>query len=202
MTIDPRTLSPREVYKLLVSAVVPRPIALVTSMNERGDVNAAPYSFFNVLTGTPPLLMISVGRNNGEMKNTAANILRLKEFVIHLVDDALVDAMNIVSAVFPPGISKIERAGIALVPSSVVRTPRIGSAHVSCECILHRHIEIGADPSDLIIGEVVHFHIAERLSTDGTIDQTKFKPVARMGKNFYARINELFTVEQQSYGDE
>jgi flavin reductase (DIM6/NTAB) family NADH-FMN oxidoreductase RutF len=202
MTIDPRTLSPRDAYNLLVSAVVPRPIALVTSMNEGGGINAAPYSFFNVLTGTPPLLMISIGRNNGEMKNTAANILRRKEFVIHLVDDTLVDAMNIVSAVFPPGVSKIERARIALVPSSVVRTPRIGSAPVSCECVLHRHIEIGTDPSDLIIGEVVHFHIAERLSTDGTIDQTKFKPVARMGKNFYARINELFTVEQQSYGDE
>src|SRR5450830_20021 len=117
MTIDPRTLSPRDAYNILVGAVVPRPIAFVTSMNDRNTVNAAPYSFFNALTGSPPLIMIAVGRKKGQIKHTAGNILLQKEFVMNLVTDELIHSMNISSVDFPDGISEIEQAKLTLVAS-------------------------------------------------------------------------------------
>ena len=199
MTIDPRTLSPRDAYNILVGAVVPRPIAFVTSMNDRNIVNAAPYSFFNALTGSPPLIMISVGRKKGQMKHTAENILRQKEFVVNLVTEELVDSMNISSADFPEGMSEIERVKLTLVAGTVVRTPRIAASKVSCECVLHKHFEIGTDPTDLIIGEVVQFHVKDELYSNGAIDQGKFRPIARMGGNFYSRTNDLFELERPLY---
>jgi len=199
MTIDPRTLSPRDAYNILVCAVVPRPIAFVTSMNSQHVVNAAPYSFFNALTGSPPLIMISVGRKNGQMKHTAENILHQKEFVVNLVTDELVHSMNISSADFPEGISEIEQAELTLIDSTVIRTPRIAASKVSCECVLHKHFEIGNGPTDLIIGEVVQFHIKEEVYSNGTIDQEKFKPIARMGGNYYSRSTDLFELERPTY---
>ncbi len=199
MTIDPRTLSPREAYNLLVSVVVPRPIAFVTSMNDRNIVNAAPYSFFNALTGSPPLIMISVGRKKGQMKHTAENILLHKEFVVNLVTDELVQSMNISSVDFPEGTSEIEQANVTLVPSTIVRTPRIAASKVNCECVLHKHFEIGTDPTDLIIGEVVQFHVKDEVYSNGEIDQGKLRPIARMGGNFYSRTNDLFELERPTY---
>ena len=196
MTIDPKTLSPREAYGILVSIVVPRPIAFVTSTNDRGIVNAAPYSFFNALTGSPPLVVISVGRKNGEMKHTAENILRHKEFAVNLVTDELVAPMNISSADFPEGTSEVEQAQLSLAESTVIRTPRIAMAKVSFECVLHKHLEIGTDPTDIIVGEVVQFHISDELYSNGTIDQRKLRLIARMGGNFYCRATDLFEVER------
>lgn len=198
MTIDPRTLSPRDAYNILVGAVVPRPIAFVTSMNDRNIVNAAPYSFFNALTGSPPLIMISVGRKKGQMKHTTENILRQKEFVVNLVTDELVHSMNISSADFPEGMSEIEQAKLTLVASTVIRTPRIATSKVNCECVLYKHLEIGTDPTDLIIGEVVQFHVKDEVYSNGAIDQGKLRPIARMGGNFYSRTNDLFELERPS----
>lgn len=198
MTIDPRTLSPRDAYNILVGAVVPRPIAFVTSMNDRNIVNAAPYSFFNALTGSPPLIMISVGRKKGQMKHTTENILRQKEFVVNLVTDELVHSMNISSADFPEGMSEIDQAKLTLVASTVIRTPRIATSKVNCECVLYKHLEIGTDPTDLIIGEVVQFHVKDELYSNGAIDQGKLRPIARMGGNFYSRTNDLFELERPS----
>lgn len=198
MTIDPRTLSPRDAYNILVGAVVPRPIAFVTSMNDRNIVNAAPYSFFNALTSSPPLIMISVGRKKGQMKHTTENILRQKEFVVNLVTDELVHSMNISSADFPEGMSEIEQAKLTLVASTVIRTPRIATSKVNCECVLYKHLEIGTDPTDLIIGEVVQFHVKDEVYSNGAIDQGKLRPIARMGGNFYSRTNDLFELERPS----
>jgi flavin reductase (DIM6/NTAB) family NADH-FMN oxidoreductase RutF len=199
MTIDPKTLSPRDAYNILVGAVVPRPIAFVTSMNDRNIVNAAPYSFFNALTGSPPLIMISVGRKNGQMKHTAENILRQKEFVVNLVTDELVHSMNISSADFPEGTSEIDQAKLTLVASTVIRTPRIATSKVNCECVLHKHLEIGTDPTDLIIGEIVQFHVKDEFYSKGAIDQGKLRPIARMGGNFYSRTNDLFELDRPTF---
>lgn len=199
MDIDPKTLSPREAYNILVSVIVPRPIAFVTSLNEQNVVNAAPYSFFNALTGNPPLIVISVGRKKGAIKHTAENILHQKEFVVNIVNDDLVHSMNITSADFPAEISEIEHAHLTLLPSTIVRAPRIAESPVNCECRLYKHIEIGDEPTDLIIGEVVQFHVKDELYTKGIIDQTKLKPIARMGGNFYSRSNDVFELERYKY---
>jgi flavin reductase (DIM6/NTAB) family NADH-FMN oxidoreductase RutF len=196
MVIDPKTLSSREAYNLLVSAVVPRPIAFITSMNVDENVNAAPYSFFNAISSSPPLVIISVGRKNGAMKHTAENILRIKEFVVNIVTEQLLQSMNISSADFPPGISEIEQSNLTLAPSISIRTPRIAESPVQCECLLHRHMEVGKEPVDLIIGEIVQFHIKDELISSGTINQESFKPIARMGGNFYSRTSDLFELQR------
>ncbi len=192
MVIDPKTLSSREMYNLLVSAVVPRPIAFITSMNVDDNVNAAPYSFFNAISSSPPLVIISAGRKNGAMKHTAENILRVKEFVVNIVTEQLLQLMKLSSAVFPPEISEIEQSSLTLAPSERIRTPRIAESPVNFECVLHRHLEVGNEPGDLIIGEIVQFHVKDELYSLGSVDQKKLRPIARMGGKYYAAIENLF----------
>ena len=199
MTIDPKTLTAREVYGLLISAIVPRPIAFVTSMDERDVVNAAPYSFFNAIASSPPLLMISANRKKGSQKQTTKNILARKEFVVNIVHEAMAVAVNTASADFPEEISKIDLLGVTLLPSLRISPPRIADSLVHCECTLYKHIEIGNEPVDLIIGEIVQFHVEDALFVDGVIDQTRFEPIARMGGNFYSRTNDLFQLERYKH---
>ena len=196
MVINPKTLSSKEMYNLLVSAVVPRPIAFVTTMNADENVNAAPYSFFNAVSSSPPLVMISVGRKNGAMKHTSENILRVKEFAVNIVTEQLLQSMNISAADFPSEVSEIEQSNLTLAPSLSIKTPRIAESPVQCECVLHRHMEVGNEPVDLIIGEIVQFHISDDLYSSGTINQEKFKPIARMGGNFYSRTTDLFELQR------
>ncbi|MGA9406604.1 MAG: flavin reductase family protein, partial [Bacteroidota bacterium] len=139
MVFDPKNLSPREAYNLLVSAVVPRPIAFITSLSEHKSVNAAPYSFFNAITSSPPLVMISAERKKGAMKHTAENILRTKEFVVNIVTEKFLQALKISSADFPP---EIEHSNLTLIPSKSIGTPRIAESPVNLECMLYRHIEM------------------------------------------------------------
>lgn len=200
MTIDPKTLTPGESYGLLVSAIVPRPIAFVTSMDDRDVVNAAPFSFFNAIASSPPLIMISANRKKGNLKQTTKNILARKEFVVNIVHEAMAAAVNIASADFPEEISKIDLLGMTLLPSVRISSPRIAASLVHCECTLYKHIEIGNEPVDLIIGEIVQFHVKDELLVNGVIDQTRLEPIARMGGNFFSRTNDLFQLERYEHG--
>lgn len=198
MIIDPKKLSRRDSYNFLVSAIAPRPIAFVTTMNREKVVNAAPFSFFNAVSGSPPIIMIAAGRKEGSMKHTAENILNRKEFVINLVTEDLVHSMNVASADFPSDVSEVEFAKLTLLPSDVVSVPRIGESHLNCECLFVQHLLIG-DATDLILGEIVRYHAGDELMTDGRLDQQKFRPVARMGGNFYSRSSDLFELERFKY---
>ncbi|HTY09797.1 MAG TPA: flavin reductase family protein [Bacteroidota bacterium] len=192
MILDPKKLSPKEVYHLLTGAIVPRPIAIVTTMNADGKVNTAPYSFFNAVTSSPPLLMISAERKNGAMKHTAENILRTKEFVVNIVTERLLGSMTAASADIPPEVAELEQGTLPYAPSTSLKTPRIQEAPVSLECILHRHLELGDEPADVIIGEIVRFHVSDEVYRDGMIDPHVLRPIARMGGNYYAEIELLF----------
>ena len=198
MIIDPAKLSRRESYNFLVSAIAPRPIAFVTSMNREKVVNAAPFSFFNAVSGSPPIIMISAGRKEGAMKHTTENILSRKEFVVNLVTEDLVHSMNVASADFPSDVSEVEFAKLTLLPSEVVSVPRIGESHLNCECVFTQHLLIG-NATDLILGEIVRYHIQDEFLMDGKLDQEKFRPVARMGGNFYSRSSDLFELERFKY---
>ena len=198
MIIDPAKLSRRDNYNFLVSAIAPRPIAFVTTINPENVVNAAPFSFFNAVSGAPPIIMISAGRKEGAMKHTAENILKRKEFVVNLVTEDLVHSMNVASADFPSEVSEIEFAKLTLLPGDVVSIPRIGESPVNCECVLVQHLLVG-DATDLILGEIVRYHVGDELMTDGRLDQQKFRPVARMGGNFYSRSTDLFELERYKY---
>jgi flavin reductase (DIM6/NTAB) family NADH-FMN oxidoreductase RutF len=202
MIIDSKSLSSRDAHVLLVSAIVPRPIAFITSMNASGSVNAAPYSFFNAVASSPPLLMVSAARKNGSMKHTAENILRAKEFVVNIVTEQLLRSMNDASANLPREASDFEHGNLTLASSMTVRTPGIAESPVRLECALHRHLELGSEPVDLIIGEILQFHIDDHLYSAGTIDQKKLKPIARMGGSYYAEIEHLFEIDNPRPGGE
>ena len=196
MIIDPASLASKEAYALLVSVVVPRPIAFVTSLDASNVVNAAPYSFFNAIASSPPLIIFSAARKKGALKHTAENILSRREFVINIVNEALVDSMNFSSADFPPEISKMDQLGITLLPSIRIAVPRIAEAPVNIECTLHKHIPLDDEAVDLIIGEIRQYHVRDELMSGGVIDQKLLRPIARMGGNYYATIDNLFEMER------
>lgn len=204
MQIDPKQQTKLENYKLLIGSVLPRPIAFVTSVNEQGIVNAAPFSFFNVVGTEPPLICVSCMRKpGGKMKDTARNIAGQKEFVVHIVDGKNVERVNDTSVEFPPDVSEAEMVGFKLLPSAIVKVPRIAGTKVQMECRLHQMIQLGGKEgspnADLIIGEVVQFHIDDDLYDDGKIDTLALDPVSRLAGTSYGKIGEIFSLPRLPY---
>jgi len=196
VTILSEGLSSRESYHLLSSCVVPRPIAWATTLSLDGVVNAAPFSFFNVVSAAPPMVMIAVDRRKGQPKDTARNILSSKQFVVNIVSESLTQRMNLTSADFPNSVSEIERAGLALAPSTRIQVPGIAPSPIRMECILAQHLEIGTGPTDLIIGEVVVFHVDDEVLKQGRIDTGKLRAIGRLSGSDYCRTTELFSLER------
>jgi flavin reductase (DIM6/NTAB) family NADH-FMN oxidoreductase RutF len=155
-------------YKILTALVVPRPIAWVTSLNENGSVNLAPYSFFNVLGNAPPVVGLGMGvRSDGSAKDTRQNIEREGQFVVNLVDRALAETMHASAAPFAKGVSEADALGVALEPSQTVATPRVVLSKVHLECEYAQTVEIG--DNRIILGTVLHLHTA-----DGLLDPETF----------------------------
>ena len=148
-------LEPKDRYKLLIGAVVPRPIAWVSTLNEHGGVNLAPFSAFNYMGNDPAIVVFSPGAG----KQTLHNVQREREFVVNLVPVALLDAMNLCATDFPPDISELEVAGLHQASSVQIRTPRVAESPVNLECRLHSVVEIGQNR--VVIGEVLEFHIRD-----------------------------------------
>lgn len=194
MEIDLLSLKPSNRYKLLASLVIPRPIAWVTTVNAEGEVNAAPYSFFNVFGSNPPLVAFAPGnKEKGLPKDTARNVRENREFVIHLVSPELVDAMVQTAATLPHGESELAAAGLQTAPSLSVAPPRIAKAEVALECIEHQTIEIG--DNRLVLGIVQHIFVRDGLCHPETyrLDQQAWNPVGRMASpDWYCHTNALF----------
>jgi flavin reductase (DIM6/NTAB) family NADH-FMN oxidoreductase RutF len=181
-------------YAMLVSLITPRPIAWVTTLNEDGAVNAAPFSFFNALGGDPPIIGFAPGdRDDGSPKDTARNIRSTHEFVVNLVDETTAEAMNRTAASLPYGVSELESAGLTPVASSVVAPPRIGESPASLECKEWGTLQIGGNR--IIIGLVRRVHVRDEL-----IDPDKLRVrterlhvIGRMaGPNWYCRTRDRF----------
>jgi len=196
MFLDPASLSARELSRLVISSVIPRPIALVTSVSEDGIVNAAPFSFFNAVASSPPILMISVDRKNGERKDTARNILHSKEFVVHIVNEAIADRMNITSANVPGTESEVLLAGFTLTGSVKIGTPRIVESPLHMECRFLHHVELGTSPTDILFGEVVAFHVRDEIYRDGKVDPVLLKAVGRLGGIQYCKTRDIFEMSR------
>jgi len=201
LSFDPAAMAHRDRYKLLIGLVIPRPIALVTTLGPTGIVNAAPFSFFNLFSESPPLVVLGLqSKPGGELKDTSAHIRDRGAFVVNLVDEALGERMNICAIDFPPDISEIDAAKLNLLPSEKVETPRIAEAPASLECRHFTTLEVSAQRR-LAIGEIVHIHVregivdAERLR----IDMTQYRPLARLYGNFYASLGDPFTHMRQTY---
>jgi len=181
-------------YPILASLVTPRPIAWVTTLGLDGVVNAAPFSFFNVLGAEPPIVGFSPGdREDGTPKDTARNVRAGHEFVVNLVDEALAEAMNKTAATLPYGVSEIAHAGLTTAPSSVVKPPRIAEAPASLECVEWGTLQIG--DNRLIIGLVKRLHIRDELIDPETlrIRSDDFHAVGRMASpHWYCRTRDRF----------
>ncbi len=196
MDIDFATLTEYQRYKLMASLIVPRPIALVTTLSESGSVNAAPFSMFNMMGEEPPIVMISVNRmKDGALKDTAANILRTGEFVVHLADEAIAEQMHRCGERLPPSESELVRVGLTPVASRFVHPPRIAEAPVAFECTLWERLE--TESRQIFIGRVLCLHARDNLiDTDAwRVRLQHYFPVARFGASFYVRTRDRFSLE-------
>lgn len=190
---DFRTLGARERYKLMIGAIVPRPIALVTTVDRTGRVNAAPFSFFNCLSADPPILALGV-ENHPDMrfKDTAANIRETEVFTVNIVSHAIAEAMHVTAVKFPPETDELMEAGLTARPGVAVASPWIEEAPAAFECRRHVTLSLGRS-REIILGEIVHAHFApgavdERLHVDpGVIDS-----VARLGGDTCCTIRDRF----------
>ena len=184
----------KRAYAILASLVTPRPIALVTSLGSDDVVNAAPFSFFNVLGTEPPIVAFAPGdRDDGTPKDTARNVRLNHEFVVNLVDEAIAEAMNRCAATLPYGVSELAHAGLTTAPSSVVKPPRIAEAPASLECVEWGTLQIG--DNRVVIGLVKRVHVRDELIDPATlrIRSDLFHVVGRMASpHWYCRTGDKF----------
>jgi len=210
MDVTPSQLTHRELYNILISAVVPRPIAWVSSLSASGQPNLAPFSFFNAVCAKPPLLAFAPGMRSpkktgaaagalagapgGEPKDTLRNIRETGEFVINLVTFELATAMNLTSGDYDASINEFELAQVASAPSKVVRPWRVAESPVSFECKLYQILDFNPEPEggSLVIGEIVLIHIDERHLKEGRIDRNSLDLIGRMGGMQYTRTTQRF----------
>ncbi len=198
MNFDLRGPAGAAAYRLLTNLVVPRPIAWVTSKDERGVVNLAPFSFFNMVGSEPPVVAIGVGNEaDGRPKHTARNIAATREFVVNLVTEELMREMNISAADFPEGESELHAAGLHDGASAAVGVPRVAEAKAALECVLHRIDRIGAN--NIILGEIVAIYTADGI-VDDRMRVHNFFPVGRLGApSWYTRVTDRFELPRMSY---
>lgn len=186
-------------YKMLIGSIIPRPIAFITSISQKGIVNAAPFSYFNIVSSNPPLMGVSIGRRDGKMKDTSRNIVDTNQFVVHIIDETIVHEMNKTAATLQEDDSEIDLTSFTLVDSVQVKVPAIKQAKVRMECELEKVIQLGDNnyPSnDLVIGRIVHYHIKEEIYNSGKIDANKLAPVSRLAGHHYANLGEIFEIER------
>jgi len=199
LSIDPTSISERDNYKFLIGSIIPRPIAFVTTRSKEGVLNGAPFSYFNIVSSNPPMLSLSVQRSGGKQKDTARNILKNKEFVVHIVDEQNVEMVNKTAASLPPNQSEIEIAGFTSVDSVKVSVPGVKEARVRFECVLEHSLELGGETSpgcDFIIGRIVQYHIEEDIYEKGRINPRELAAVSRLAGANYAKIGEIFEIER------
>ena len=195
MRIDPAYLDPETAYRLITGVVVPRPIAWVTSLSATGVLNLAPFSAFMFVAPKPPMLAISVGRKGTIYKDTAQNILNNEQYVVHIADSSLMNAVHESSTEHPPEVSEVDELGLATLPGERIKVPRLAAAPIAMECRFRQCHEFGETRSRLIVGEVLVFHIRDGLLNNGKIETEALDPIARIAGPRYARLGEIVTLK-------
>lgn len=194
MEIDAETLSQEASYKLISSAVVPRPIAWVTSGIAPARINLAPFSTFTFLSSTPPMVGFNCETRDGAPKDTSRNINETGEFVVNIADEPLLEALHQSSEGHPPEVSETELLGLETVACAKVRTPRLVRAPISMECRLVDTLRFGSSGSEFFVGEILVFHIRDDICQDGKIDARRLRPLCRLGGPNYATLGEIITM--------
>ena len=205
MLFDFDKLSTQDRYKLLISTIVPRPIAWVVTQNLAGRLNAAPFSFFNAFGGDPPVVVIGIGgRAPGDIKDTGNNIRETGEFVVNLVSDATAEQMNITAIEFPPEVDEIAEAKLTTLPSVKVKPPRLAESPVALECERLMIIELNVDRA-LVVGRVLAIHVRDDCVLDPArcyIDTPRLGLIGRMhGGGWYARTTDRFEMPRIPVAD-
>jgi len=201
MIIDTHDLPWRDAYKLLVGAILPRPIAWVSTVSAAGVPNLAPFSFFTAVAAEPMTICFSPMRRGGDgaPKDTLTNIEETGEFVVNMVSEHLADAMNRTSAEFPPEVDEFQVAGLTAVPSETVRAPRVGESLAAFECRLLQVLHIGLPQPGagaLVLGTVRRVHLADHAMQNGRIDPDMLRPVGRMAGSDYVRCTDRFSLDR------
>lgn len=194
LQFDPKELPVPKVHQLLLGAIGPRPIAFASTIDEAGNPNLAPFSFFNVFSANPPIMIFSPARSGrtNETKDTYKNVKVVPEVVINVVNYSIVHQMSLSSSPYPHGVSEFEKAGFTPLASETIRPLRVAESPVQFECKVNEVIELGdqGGAGNLIICEVTRIHInPEVLDENGQIDQKKIDLVSRMGGNWYCRAD-------------
>ena len=193
MDIDPKS-EQRSLYRTLTGPVVPRPIGWISTRSPDGVDNLAPYSFFNVASVTPPVLMFAPGIRPDGLTDTAANIRNTEAFVVNVVTHEFAEAMNRTSAEIPSGESEFDAADVKSAPSTRVDVPRVEGTAAAFECELYDWLDIGSN--SLILGKVVHVYVRDDVVTDGKVDTNKLEIVGRLSGGYYDEVTNRFEMKR------
>ncbi|MBI5975736.1 flavin reductase family protein [Staphylococcus canis] len=197
--INPDDLTQKENYKLLIGSIIPRPIALVTSVSSDGVLNIAPFSFFNIVASDPPIISVAVQRKEGAEKDTAQNIKYSKEAVVHIVDEDNVKDANQTAALLDHDQSELDRTNFHTLSSDTVAIPGLEESKVRFECELfdvHVIEREGRPVADLLLLEVKQYHFNDKVYDNGYVIKDELKAVSRLAGNDYAKIGDTFTIER------
>lgn len=210
MIVSPSDLLHSELYGILLNSVAPRPIAWVSTISASGNLNLAPFSFFNAVCVDPPLLAFAPGLRrpkqagavHGEAKDTLRNVRETKEFVVNVVTYEVAEKMNLTSGEYDATVDEFELAKLTPQPSNIVRPPRVAESPVSFECRLHQILDFSSRPtsSSLVIGQVVSIHINDAHLSDGKLDRNSLDLIGRMGGMQYARTTQRFEMVRPKVG--
>lgn len=197
LRFDPAKDSAANLYKLMIGMVVPRPIAFVSSIDEHGTRNLAPFSYFMACSADPPVICFVAGQRSGPLpaKDTLTNILVTKEFVVNIVSEEFADKMNLTSAEVAPEIDEFTLSGLTPLASELVQPPRVAESHAHMECRLRQTLPIGNEAgttSTIIFGNVLRFHVDEAVIDGYKIDPEKLRAIGRMGGPTYTRTRDRF----------
>ncbi len=197
MHIDLNKADKKDRYKLLMSSILPRPIALVTTQDDQGRVNAAPFSFFNIMASTPAIIVLGIdSKSPGVPKDTVRNMKLTGEFVVNMVSENIAEKMSLCASPLPEGEDELKFSGLTAAPSIQVKPPRVAESPINMECRIVNVMDIGFD-RNLIIGNVIHYHINDEFydAQTGYVLVEKLGLIARMhGKSFYLRSTDIFEV--------
>lgn len=192
VTVQAGALDTAAAYRLVCGVVVPRPVAWITTVDAGGRVNAAPFSSYNYVAHSPPMVAVNIGTRLGALKDTARNIRATGWFCVNVATEAVMETMHLSGADYPPEVGEPEALGIELVPGSATPVPRIAASPIHLECRLDQAVTLGRGLNTLFIGEVLSFHLADSVYDGRQVDSLKLRPIARLGGPYYAALGEIF----------
>jgi flavin reductase (DIM6/NTAB) family NADH-FMN oxidoreductase RutF len=196
MIVDPGATDPRNIYKLMIGTIVPRPIAFVSTLSADGIPNLAPFSFFTGVSANPPVIAFSptIRPSDGARKDTLNNIEATREFVVNVVSEEFAEKMNLCSGEYPPEVDEFKVSGLTPVASDLVKPARVAESHVNMECRLLQVVHVSPKPlgGSIVLGQVLRFHVDDALLDDFRIDPDELRAIGRMGGTSYARTTDRF----------